>query len=97
VPNLVGDRSEGGARRWGSSGSYRRRLRRGVLQARMPEGGGEGVEELLRVGVVLLVPMAGVRELCNGGATTRPDGRRNSSSSALRSGSSGGGNGNWLT
>jgi hypothetical protein len=56
VPNLVGDGSEGGDRRWGGSGSYRRRWQRGVLQARMPEGGGEVVEELLQIGVVLLVP-----------------------------------------
>jgi hypothetical protein len=38
----------------------------------MPKGGGEVVEELLQVGVVLLVPMAGVRGLGNGGATARP-------------------------
>jgi hypothetical protein len=56
VPNLVGDGSEGGDRRWGGSGSYQRRWRRGVLQAGIPEGGGEVVEELLQIGVVLLVP-----------------------------------------
>jgi hypothetical protein len=68
----------------------------GVLQARAPEEGGEVVEELLRVGVVLLVLVARVRGLCNSGATARLNGQRNSSSSALRSGCSGGGNGNRL-
>jgi hypothetical protein len=36
----------------------------GVLRAGMPEGGGEVVEELLQIGVVLLVPLAGVERLC---------------------------------
>jgi hypothetical protein len=57
----------------------------------MPEGGGGVVEELLRVGVVLLVLMAGVRGLCNGGATARLNGRWNSSSSASWSSYSSGG------
>jgi hypothetical protein len=35
----------------------------------MPEGGGKVVEELLRVSVVLLVPLAGVRQLCIGKST----------------------------
>jgi hypothetical protein len=69
VPNLVGDRAEGGARRWGGSGSYRRQWRRGVLRAGMPEGGEEVVEELLYVGVVLLVLLAGMGRLCTGGST----------------------------
>jgi hypothetical protein len=41
----------------------------GVLQARATEGGGEVVEELLHVGVVLLVPLAGMEQLCTGGST----------------------------
>jgi hypothetical protein len=69
VPNLVGDGSEGGDRRWGGSGSYHRRWRRGVLQAGMLKGGGKVVEELLQIGVVLLVPLARVRRLCFSGST----------------------------
>jgi hypothetical protein len=42
----------------------------------------EVVEELLQVGVVLLVPLAGVKRLYNGGATARPSGQQNWSSSA---------------
>jgi hypothetical protein len=45
-----------------------------VLLVRVP-GGGRGVaRELLRVSVVLLVPLARVKQLCNGGATARPSG-----------------------
>jgi hypothetical protein len=40
----------------------------------VPEGGGEVARELLRVGVVLLVPLAGVKRLCNGGPTARLSG-----------------------
>jgi hypothetical protein len=69
VPNLVGDRAEGGHRRWGGSGSYRWRWRCGVLQAGMLEGGGEVVEELLRVGVVLLMPLAEMERSWTGGST----------------------------
>jgi hypothetical protein len=69
VPNLVGDRAEGGRRRWGGSGSYRWRWRRSVLQAGMSEGGGGVVEELLYIGVVLLVPLAGMNRLCTDGST----------------------------
>jgi hypothetical protein len=47
------------------------------------EDGGKVVEELLQVGVVLLVPLAGVERLCDGRVTARPSGRRNWSSSAL--------------
>jgi hypothetical protein len=68
VPNLVRDRAEGGHRRWGGSGSFRRRWRRGVLQARMSEGGRGVVEELLYIGVVLLVPLAGMERLCTDGS-----------------------------
>jgi hypothetical protein len=57
----------------------------------MPEGDGEVVEELLWVGVVLLVLVAKVRGLCNCGATARPNGRWNNSSSASWSGYSSGG------
>jgi hypothetical protein len=91
VLNWARDGAERGIRRWGGSSSHRRRWRPGVLQAGMPEGGGEVVEELLRVGVVLLVLVAGVRGLCNCGATARPNGRRNSGSSASWSSYSSGG------
>jgi hypothetical protein len=48
----------------------------GVLLVRVP-GGSRGVaRELLRVSVVLLVHLAGVKQLCNGGATARPSGGR---------------------
>jgi hypothetical protein len=50
----------------------------------MPEGGGEVVEEPLQVGVVLLVPLVGVKRPCTSGSTARPNGRRDWSSSALR-------------
>jgi hypothetical protein len=40
----------------------------------VPEGGGEVARELLRVGVELPVPLAGVKRLCNGRATARPSG-----------------------
>jgi hypothetical protein len=62
----------------------------------MPEGGGEVIEELLQVGVVLLVPLVGVKRPFTGGSTARPSGGRALSSSALRSGCSGGGNENWF-
>jgi hypothetical protein len=68
VPNLVRDGSEGGGRRWGGSGSYRRRWRRGVLRAGMPEGGGEVVEELLRDDVVPTGCSAGARRWRIGGS-----------------------------
>jgi hypothetical protein len=48
----------------------------GVLQAGMPEGGGEVVEELLWVGVVLLVLLVGVKRPCTSGSTARLNGRR---------------------
>jgi hypothetical protein len=41
------------------------------------EGGGKVVEELLQVGVVLLVPLAWVKRLCNSKATARPSGGGN--------------------
>jgi hypothetical protein len=41
----------------------------GVLRARLMEGGGEVVEELLHVGVLLLVPLMGMERLCTGGST----------------------------
>jgi hypothetical protein len=46
----------------------------GDLLVRVLEGGGGVARELLRVSVVLLVPLAGVKRLCNGGATVRPSG-----------------------
>jgi hypothetical protein len=42
----------------------------------MPEVGGEVVEELLQVGVVLLVPLVGVKEPYTGESTARPNGRQ---------------------
>jgi hypothetical protein len=66
--NWAEDGAEGGDRRRGGSGSYRRRWRHGVLQAGVPEDGGKVVEELLQVGVVLLVPLAEVGRLCVGGS-----------------------------
>jgi hypothetical protein len=69
VLNWAGDGAEGGDRRWGGSGSHRRRWRHGVLLAGLPEGGGEVARETLRVGVVLLVPLAGMKWLCIGGST----------------------------
>jgi hypothetical protein len=46
----------------------------GVLLVRVPRGGRGVSRELLRVSVVLLVHLARVKQLCNGGATTRPSG-----------------------
>jgi hypothetical protein len=69
VPNLVGDRAEGGRRRWGGSGSYRQRWRRGVLRAGVAEGGEGGAGSLQRDDVVLLVPLVGVKRPCTGGST----------------------------
>jgi hypothetical protein len=43
----------------------------------MPEGGGEVVKELLQVGVVLLVPLIGVKRLGSSGSTARLNERRN--------------------
>jgi hypothetical protein len=48
----------------------------GVLQGGMPEVGGEVVEELLQVGVVLLVLLVGVKGPCTGESTARPNGRQ---------------------
>jgi hypothetical protein len=39
----------------------------------MPEVGGEVVEELLQVGVVLLVPLVGVKGSCTSESTARPN------------------------
>jgi hypothetical protein len=38
----------------------------------MPEGGREVVKELLQVGVVLLVPLVGVKRPCTGRSTAWP-------------------------
>jgi hypothetical protein len=48
------------------------------------EGSEEAARKLLRVDVVLLVPLAGVKRLCIGGLTARPSGGRALSSPALR-------------
>jgi hypothetical protein len=40
----------------------------------MPESGGEVVEELLQVGVVLLVPLVEAEGLCGDVSTVRPSG-----------------------
>jgi hypothetical protein len=69
VPNLVEDRAEGGARRWGGSGSYQRRWRHGVLRAGVAEGGEGGARSLQGDDVVLLVPLVGVERPCTGGST----------------------------
>jgi hypothetical protein len=69
VPNLVGDRAEGGARWWGGSGSYRRRWRHGVLRAEAAEGGEGGAGSLQGDDMVLLVPLVGVKRPCTGGST----------------------------
>jgi hypothetical protein len=62
----------------GAEAAYRRRTeaaggapRRvdGVPVARVSEGGEEAARKLLRVDVVLLVPLAGVKRLCIGGST----------------------------
>jgi hypothetical protein len=42
----------------------------------MPEVGGEVVEELVQVGVVLLVPLVGVKGPCTGESTARPNRRQ---------------------
>jgi hypothetical protein len=62
----------------------------------MPEGGREVVEELLQVGVVLLVPLVGVKRFCTGGSTARPSGGGALRSSTLWSSYSSGGNWNWF-
>jgi hypothetical protein len=81
---LVGGGAEGGRRRWGGSGFHRRRWRHGVLLAGVSEGSEEAARKLLRVDVVLLVPLAGVKRLCIGGSTARPSGGGALSSPALR-------------
>jgi hypothetical protein len=79
-------------RQGGAEAAYRRRTeaagrapRRvdGVPVARVPEGGEEAARNLLRVDVVLLVPLAGVKRLCIGGSTARPSGSGALSSPAL--------------
>jgi hypothetical protein len=75
---------------------HRRRWRRGVLSSEVPKGGGEVARELLQVGVLLLVPLAGVKRLCNCGVAARPSVRRNWSLPAPWSGYSSGRNWNWF-
>jgi hypothetical protein len=41
----------------------------------MPEGGGEVVKEPLQFGVVMLVPLVGVKRPYTSGSTARPNGR----------------------
>jgi hypothetical protein len=74
---------KGGRRRWGGSGFHRRRWRHGVLRAGVSEGSEEAARKLLRVDVVLLVPLAGVKRLCIGGSTARQSGGGALSSPAL--------------
>jgi hypothetical protein len=74
VPNLAGDGVKGGCRRWGGSGFYRWRWRHGVPLAVVLEGSKEAARKLLRVDVLLLVPLAGVKKLCIGRSTARPSG-----------------------
>jgi hypothetical protein len=82
-----------GLRQGGAEVAYRRRTeaagrapRRvdGIPVARVPEGGEEVARKLLRVDVLLLVPLAGVKRLCISGSTARPSGGGALSSSALR-------------
>jgi hypothetical protein len=61
----------------------------GVPVARVPEGGGEVVEKLLRDDVVLTGCSAGARRWWISGSTAKPSGGGARSSSALRSGCSG--------
>jgi hypothetical protein len=84
VPNLAGGGAEGGRRWWGGSGFHRRRWRHGVLLAWVSEGSEEAARKLLRVDVVLLVPLTGVKRLCIGGSTVRRSGGGALSSPALR-------------
>jgi hypothetical protein len=74
VPKLAGGGAEGGRRWWGGSGFHRRRWQHGVLLAGVSEGSEEAARKLLRVDVVLLVPLTGVKRLCIGGSTARPSG-----------------------
>jgi hypothetical protein len=83
VPNLAGGGAEGGRRRWGGSGFHRRRWRHGVLLAGVSEGSKEAARKLLRVDVVLLVPLTGVKRLCIGRSTARPSSGGALSSPAL--------------
>jgi hypothetical protein len=74
VLNLVGGGAEGSGRRRGGSRAFA-----GGDGGRCSIGqgawGGKGVtRELLRVSVVLLVHLVGVKQLCNDGATARPSG-----------------------
>jgi hypothetical protein len=55
----------------------------GVPVARVPEGGGEVVEELPRDDVVLTVCLTKVKRLCIGWSTARPNSGRALSSPAL--------------
>jgi hypothetical protein len=63
---------------------HRRRWWHGVLLSRVLEGSEEAATKLLRVDVVLLVPLTGVKRLCIGESTARPSGGRALSSPALR-------------
>jgi hypothetical protein len=74
IPNLAGDGAKGGRRRWGGSGFHRRRWRHGAPLAGVSEGSKEATRKLLRVDVVLLVPLAGLKKLCIGRSTARPSG-----------------------
>jgi hypothetical protein len=54
------------------------------LLAGVSEGSEEATRKLLRVDVVLLMSLAGVKGLCIGGSTARPSGGGVLSSSAVR-------------
>jgi hypothetical protein len=74
VPNLVGGGAKGVVDDEVNLGLSPAAMAAGVLFVRVP-GGGRGVaRELLRGSVVLLVHLAGVKQLYNGGATARPSG-----------------------
>jgi hypothetical protein len=64
--------------------------------SRVPEGGGEVVEKLLRDDVVLMGCSAGARRWWISGSTAKPSSGGARSSSALRSGCSGAPEQDWM-
>jgi hypothetical protein len=68
----------------------------GIQVARVPEGGGEVVEKLLRDDVVLTGCSAGAKRWWISGSTAEPSGGGARSSSALRSGCSSAPERDWM-
>jgi hypothetical protein len=68
----------------------------GVPVARVPEGGGEVLEKLLRDDVVLTGCSTGARRWCVSGSTAKPSDGGARSSSTLRSGCSGAPERDWM-